>query len=87
MLHCTYQNAAMQTKALSWYLVYIKLASRRTGVSATPRNQRVNMAKTASIALSPSATLFGRLVASIDRLLMAYAEMNIRNGDVPRFGL
>jgi len=45
------------------------------------------MPKTASIALSPSSTLFGRLLASLDRWLMAYAEMNIRNGDVPRFGL
>jgi len=45
------------------------------------------MSKTAAIALSPSLSLFARLVATIDRLLMAYAEMNIRNGDVPRFGL
>jgi len=45
------------------------------------------MSKTASIALSPSTTLFGRLMASIDRLLMASAEVAIRNGDTPRFGL
>ena len=45
------------------------------------------MSKTAFVALTPSAGLFGRLLATIDRLLLAYAEMTIRNGDVPRFGL
>jgi hypothetical protein len=42
------------------------------------------MSRTYSIALSPSGSLFGRLFATIDRLLLAYAEMTIRNGDVPR---
>jgi len=42
------------------------------------------MSRTASIAFAPSSTLFGRLFASIDRLLLAYAEMTIRNGDVSR---
>ena len=45
------------------------------------------MSKTASIRLAPSTTLFGRLFATLDRLLLAYAEMQIRNGDVPRCGL
>ena len=27
---------------------------------------------------------FGRLFATIDRLLLVYAEMMIRNGDIPR---
>ena len=45
------------------------------------------MSKTATIALPASNTFFSRLLTRIDRLLMAYAEMNIRNGDVPRFGL
>ncbi|MGB9118406.1 hypothetical protein [Bradyrhizobium sp.] len=43
------------------------------------------MSRTASIALAPSSTLFGRLFAAIDRLLLAYAEVTIRNGDVPRY--
>ena len=43
------------------------------------------MPKTASIALAHSASLFDRLVAAIDRWLMAYAEMTIRNGDIPRY--
>jgi hypothetical protein len=42
------------------------------------------MSKSASLALSPSNPWYGRLVATIDRLLLAYAEMTIRNGDVSR---
>jgi hypothetical protein len=42
------------------------------------------MSKTASISFAPSGTPFGRLFAAIDRLLLAYAEMTIRNGDIPR---
>jgi hypothetical protein len=45
------------------------------------------MSKTASIALAPATSLFSRLVATIDRLLLAWAELTIRNGDVPRFGI
>jgi len=45
------------------------------------------MTKTASIGLAPSSTLFGRLMATIDRLLMASARIANRNGDLPRFGL
>jgi hypothetical protein len=42
------------------------------------------MSKTASIGLLPSSTLFGRLMASIDRLLIASSRIAIRNGDLPR---
>ena len=45
------------------------------------------MPKTASIGLAPVNTLFGRLLATIDRLLMKSAEIANRNGDLPRFGL
>jgi hypothetical protein len=45
------------------------------------------MSKTATITLPASDTLFGRLFSRIDQLLMAWAETNIRNGDVPRVGL
>lgn len=45
------------------------------------------MPKTATIPLAPSGSLFGRLLAVIDRLLMASAEIAHRNGDLPRFGL
>jgi hypothetical protein len=45
------------------------------------------MSKTAAIALSPTNTLFGRLLAAIDRVLMTNAEIAVRNGDLPRVGL
>jgi hypothetical protein len=45
------------------------------------------MSKTASLGFAPAPTLFGRLFASIDRLLLAYAEATIRGGDVPRCGI
>lgn len=45
------------------------------------------MFKTVSVALAPSTSLFARLIAAIDRLLMASAEISSRNGDLPRFGL
>jgi hypothetical protein len=51
------------------------------------RLNEIKMSKTAAITLSPSATLVGRLLAAVDRWLMAYAEIQIRNGDIPRVGL
>jgi hypothetical protein len=45
------------------------------------------MSKTASLGFTPSASIFGRLMAHIDRLLMASARIAIRNGDLPYFGL
>jgi hypothetical protein len=45
------------------------------------------MSKTAAFSLVPSPTRFGRLMATIDRLLMASARIAIRNGDLPYFGL
>ena len=54
---------------------------------AAAHNLRVHMSKTATIALPASDTLFGRLLAKLDGLLMAWAESNIRNGDVPYIGL
>jgi hypothetical protein len=47
----------------------------------------IPMSKTASLGLSANSSLFGRLLASIDRALMASARIAIRNGDQPRFGL
>jgi hypothetical protein len=45
------------------------------------------MSKATSIGLLPTTTLFGRLMASIDRLLTASSRIAIRNGDLPYFGL
>jgi hypothetical protein len=45
------------------------------------------MSKTASVTFTPSSNVFARLMASIDRLLMASARIAVRNGDLPYFGL
>jgi hypothetical protein len=45
------------------------------------------MSKTVSLGLAPSASLFSRLMATIDGLLMASARTALRNGDLPYFGL
>jgi hypothetical protein len=45
------------------------------------------MSKTASLRLAPPSSLFGRLMAAIDHLLMAHARIAIRNGDLPYCGL
>lgn len=45
------------------------------------------MSNTASLGLTPSNTLFGRLMAKIDGLLMISAKISVRNGDLPHFGL
>ena len=69
-----------------WHLVYINCPHHE---AETLRHFRkgTSMSKTASIGLLPSSTLFGRLMASIDRLLTASSQIAIRNGDLPRFGL
>ena len=51
------------------------------------RSAAPSKSKTASIGFAPSTTLFGRLMASIDRALMASARAALRNGDLPHFGL
>lgn len=45
------------------------------------------MSKTASVAFAPSSSLFARLLAAVDRFLIASAEISNHNGDLPRFGL
>ncbi|WP_315705507.1 MULTISPECIES: hypothetical protein [unclassified Bradyrhizobium] len=45
------------------------------------------MAKTAALPFVQPVSVFGRLLAAIDRWLMTFAEIQIRNGDVPRVGL
>ena len=69
-----------------WHLVYIN-SVQITKRSHSATQKRGQMSKTASLSLAPSSTFFGRLMASIDRLLTASARIAIRNGDLPRFGL
>ncbi|HEX7789773.1 MAG TPA: hypothetical protein VF467_04520 [Afipia sp.] len=45
------------------------------------------MSKTASLGVTPSSSLFSRFLAVIDRVLMVNANIAVRNGDLPRFGL
>jgi hypothetical protein len=42
------------------------------------------MPTTAAIAFTPSASTLSRLIAAVDRWLMTYAELTIRNGDILR---
>ena len=42
------------------------------------------MSKTAALPFIQPVSLFGRLFATIDRLLLAYAQSTIRLGDVNR---
>jgi len=45
------------------------------------------MSDIASLRFAQTSTLFSRLKLSLDRLLLAYAQATIRNGDVPRCGI
>jgi hypothetical protein len=45
------------------------------------------MSKTVSFGFAPSTSLFGRFMATVDRLLMVSAEIAIRNGEPPYSGL
>jgi hypothetical protein len=76
----------MQTNALFLVCGIHRLLFENRQRSAAPVRETI-MSKIASVALAPSGTLFTRLFAAIDRLLLAYAEMEIRNGDIPRSGI
>ena len=78
----------MQTNAWSLASGIHKLAFEDgDGDQPAPARKERPMSKTASVALAPSSSLLTRLVATIDRMLMASAQISLRNGDVPRFGL
>jgi hypothetical protein len=79
MLHCKSQYAAMQANAWRWHLACLAHFSLS--------QQGNKMSKSASIGLARPATFFGRVMAAIDRLLMANANIAVRNGDLPYFGL
>ena len=59
----------------------------RTGWPVIDRQENDQMSKTVTIALPAQTSLFRRLLAVIDRVLMANARIAIRNGDLPHFGL
>jgi hypothetical protein len=76
----------MQTKGLS-------LASGMPRLLKTLQNQALPGApkgtpmSDTSIHLTRPAGFFGRIMAVIDRALMANARIAVRNGDLPYFGL
>jgi hypothetical protein len=55
--------------------------------SSSSKSSRMAKAKTVAIALPVQTTVLGRLLAIIDRALMASARAAVRNGDLPYFGL
>jgi hypothetical protein len=66
---------------------YIDPGSCRGKPAAAAHSRNgTKMSNTTSVH-SPSATFFGRLMATIDRLLMTSARIAARNGDLPYFGL
>jgi hypothetical protein len=70
-----------------WYLVYLNWPEITKRNRSALQEKGTQMSKTASIGLVPSTSLFARVMATIDRLLMASARISNRNGDLPRFGL
>ena len=78
----------MQTSLL-WLVSGIPKFTPDHEAGSRPRTSEkgTQMSKTASIGFVPSTTLFGRLMASIDRALMTSARAALRNGDLPYFGL
>jgi len=45
------------------------------------------MSKTVSLGYASSNGIFRQIVAFIDKMLMKSAQISVRNGDLPRFGL
>ena len=77
----------MQTNRLLLASGIHRLAADNEAEPPLPRKGGLQMSKTAAISLAPSASLFTRLMASIDRLLTTSARIAVRNGDLPYFGL
>jgi hypothetical protein len=69
-----------------WHLAYLDWSQSETQPGCCP-HQRIKMSKTAALHALPTASLFSRFMATIDRLLMASARIAIRNGDLPYPGL
>jgi hypothetical protein len=87
MLHCKRQYAAMQTNGLLLASGIRRLSPDHGAAHRCTSEKGTIMSKTASIGFTPSNSLFGRLMAAIDRLLMTSARIAVRNGDLPHFGL
>ena len=87
LLRCKQIIAAMQTNKLLLAFGIHSLDPDHDAELVRATEKGTKMSKTAAISLLPSGTLFGRLMATIDRLLMRSAQIATRNGDLPHFGL
>jgi len=76
----------MQTNGLLLASGMPRLASDHDTATAAYRNE-AKMSDTASIRLTPTNGFFSRFLASVDRLLLISANVAVRNGDLPYFGL
>jgi hypothetical protein len=74
-------------KGCYWHLVYLTAVHVTAQQTNYLPEEHQQMSKTASFPLASSASLFNRIMVSIDRLLMAHARIATRNGDLPYFGL
>jgi hypothetical protein len=79
-------HAAMRTKKSLWHLVYITSVpdsedGDRRGLNEGKSDVRGCFDSAAS---AVAESVVSRLCAQIDCWLLAYAEMSIRHGDVPR---
>jgi len=70
-----------------WYLVYVDRPQIMMRRAAASQKKGTTMSKTAFVGFAPSNSLFGRLMANIDRVLMIWARAAVRNGDQPHIGL
>jgi hypothetical protein len=88
MIWCDANNQLLPCKQTrcDWHLAYINCPQTHRAERFRTK-KRTSVSKIAPISLLPSTTLLGRLMASIDRLLIASSRIAVRNGDLPRFGL
>jgi hypothetical protein len=70
-----------------WYLVYINYSQIHEAAGGPHSGKGTTMAKTAAIGFAPNTPFFARLLAAIDRALMASARISLRTGELPPFGL
>ena len=77
----------MQTSLLLLVSGIPRLVPDNEAATGPSSRKGTTMAKTAAIGFAPNTPLFARLMVVIDRGLMAWARISLRNGDLPRFGL
>ena len=86
MLRCNISYAAMQTNEL-WLVSGMPRWDQTQRSRGCFPKEVTTMSDAASAPFTPSSTVFDRLIAAIDRLLMSGARIAARNGDLPYFGL